>query len=546
MRVGLCQINPTVGDFAGNRDRIVAAVRRAHGLGAELCVFPESCVTGYPAMDLLQLAAFRAASDRTVLEIAEAVPQDQAVLVGAPAANPAPAGRPIFNAAWLLQHGTARVVARKCLLPTYDVFDESRHFEPAGDPESGVHTLFGTRVGISICEDIWNDLTWWERPLYALDPIQRQLDAGAELLVNLSASPWAHGKHVELLGMLGHLARRSGRRIVLCNQTGGNVGLLFFGGSVAVGPEGCAGDPVLFAEDVRVVDTAASWRVDPVPLSDVRATRAALVMGLRDYFQKFDLGGAVVGLSGGIDSAVVAALAVEALGQDQVVGIGMPSAVSSEHSVADARALADNLGIRFHLVPIGAVQAAWQGALAEVFAGRPEDLTEENLQSRIRGSMVMAFSNKFGHLMLATGNKSECAVGYATLYGDTCGALAPLADLYKDEVYRLARCINAERDVIPASTLDKPPSAELRPGQLDTDSLPPYPVLDAILRHLVDEERSVAETSERTGHDEPLVRRVWSLLQRSEFKRYQLPPVLRVSGKAWLGRDFPVMHQFRE
>ena len=549
MKVALAQIDTTVGDFAGNVAKIVAFAQRASAGGAQLAVFPELAVCGYPPEDLLTSRAFLAAHDAALAELAAAVPAELPILVGCVARNEAAArvgGRALHNAVALLQQGTARIVARKSLLPTYDVFDESRYFEPWPSPEDNLVRIAGVRVGVVVCEDGWNDERFFGERHYALDPVERVVAAGAQLVVNLSASPWSLGKDVLRHRMVAAAAARHGVPMIYVNLVGGDVELQFDGGSLAVQASGVACAPVLFAEALQIVDTQARWTQQPAAAPAPQMHHAALVQGIAAYARKFGFPRALIGLSGGIDSALTATLAVDALGAENVVGIAMPSAHSSGHSLEDADALAANLGIVCHQLPIEPVRAAYEHVLAPVFAGTAPGLAEENLQARIRGTLLMAYANKHGHLLLTTGNKSESAVGYCTLYGDTNGALAPIADLWKTEVWALSRWLNREAVRIPWRSIEKPPSAELRPDQLDTDSLPPYPELDPVLRLLVEEQLSVAEVALRTGMARDVVAELQRKVQASEFKRYQYAPTLRVSERCWSGRRMPVSHRFRE
>ena len=549
MKVALCQIDTTVGDFAGNVARIADFAGRAREAGASLAVFPELAVCGYPAEDLLLRQAFVARHDEALRDLATRVPPDVDVLVGCLEANddaPQTGGRALHNAVALLRGGAARVVARKSLLPTYDVFDESRYFEPWPTPETNVVDVAGTRVGVVVCEDGWNDERFFGRRVYAVDPVERVVTAGARLVVNLSASPWARGRQAFRVRMVAAAAARHGVPMVYVNQVGGDVELQFDGGSLAVQATGIAAQPVAFAQALQVVDTSAPWTERLVEPELVEMQHAAIVQGIRAYVHKFGFEKVVVGLSGGIDSALVATLAVDALGPGHVAGLAMPSSHSSAHSVEDAQALAENLGIVCHVLPIAPLQAAFADVLAPVFAGTEPGVAEENLQSRARGTLSMAFANKHGHLLLTTGNKSECAVGYCTIYGDTNGALAPIADLWKTEVWAMARWLNRDGERIPQRSIDKPPSAELRPGQLDTDSLPDYEALDPVLRCLVEEELSVEATSARCGMARDEVARLFGLVQGSEWKRFQYPPTLRLSDRCWPGRRMPVSHRYRE
>ncbi len=549
MKIGIGQIDTTVGDFEGNRRLIEDAVHRAQKDGAQLVIFPELAICGYPPEDLLLRPAFLAAHDHSLDSLAQNLPPDLPVLVGCLEQNPdagRSGGRPLYNAAALLEDGLARVVARKSLLPTYDIFDESRYFEPWTRPQENLITVADQRVGIVICEDGWNDAEFFSHRRYALDPVECVVKAGAQVVVNLSASPWNHAKEAFRCKMVQAAAARHRVPIVYVNLVGGNVGLLFDGGSLAIQPEGLAFPPRYFEPAVIVVDTEHEW-CEPLPeVPAIEMTYKALVQGLRDYFRKFGFRSAVIGVSGGIDSAVTATLATDALGKQNVVGLLMPSKFSSEHSLTDAKALCENLGIQHEIVPITSVCDAFERTLAAHFAGKPADVTEENLQARARAVILMAHANKHGHLVLATGDKSECAVGFCTLYGDTCGALAVIADLWKTEVYELARHLNRSATRIPLHTLQKPPSPELRAGQLTTDHLPPYDQLDPVLRCLIERELSVSDTSRKTGMPLAEVKAIAARIERAEFKRFQYPPTLRVSDRCWDGRRVPVGHRFVE
>jgi NAD+ synthase (glutamine-hydrolysing) len=549
MRIALCQIDTTVGDFAGNARRIVDYAQRAAQQGAELAVFPELAVCGYPPEDLLLRAAFLEAHDAALQSIAAAVPAGLDVLVGCVTRNLGAqqhGGRPLHNSVAHLGSGKVAIVAHKTLLPTYDVFDESRYFEPCRAPEHNVVTLRGRRVGIVVCEDGWNDEQFFGQRAYAIDPVERVARAGAELIVNLSASPWERGKEEFRHRMVAAASVRHGLPMLYVNMVGGDVAMQFDGGSLAVKPTGVACQPVAFREQLIVVDTEAPWTETPVRPQIEVMQHAAIVQGIAAYVHKFGFRDVVVGLSGGIDSALVATLAVDALGPEHVVGIGMPSVHSSDHSLADARALAHNLGIAFHVLPIAPLQAAFGDVLQPVFAGTEPGIAEENLQSRARGTLLMAFANKHGHLVLTTGNKSECAVGYCTIYGDTNGALAPIADLWKTEVWALSRWCNRDGERIPQRSIDKPPSAELRPGQLDADSLPPYDELDPVLRCLVEDELSVAATAQRTGMARERVAELFTKVQTAEWKRQQYPPTIKLGKRCWNGRRMPTSHRYRE
>ena len=554
MRIALAQINPTVGDLAGNLAKHADFVARASAEGAELVIFPELSLPGYPPKDLLLKPEFVDANLRAVQDLAGKVPAGVDVIVGYAEKNPDPVGRPLYNAVAVLRDG--RVASRhlKTLLPTYDVFDEARYFEPGPDTErNNVVTCRGARLGLSICEDLWNDERLMERRLYHSNPIKDLDLAGAEAIVNASASPFAVGKHDFRRELFTSQVRGVGKPLVYVNQVGGNDELVFDGNSVVIDAGGrIVAQAKGFEEDLLVVDLPiggageACGRVEPHSRG-IASIRRALVLGLHDYVRKCGFKTVVLGLSGGIDSAVVAALAVEAFGPDNVTGVAMPSRYSSEGSVADARALADNYGIEFHTVPIAPMHDAFERALAGAFEGTTPDVTEENLQARVRGATLMAFSNKFNHLLLTTGNKSEIAVGYCTLYGDMCGGLAVISDVPKTDVYALAEEINrtAGRDLIPRNTITKPPSAELAPDQKDSDSLPDYAVLDDILERYVEQDQPAAEIAREGGHPPAVVERVIKLIDRSEYKRRQAAPGLKVTSRAFgFGRRMPIAQRF--
>jgi NAD+ synthase (glutamine-hydrolysing) len=551
VRIALAQINPTIGDFSGNTRKIREFYERAAGQGAELVIFPELAICGYMPGDFLEKDSFLKRCESALHEVAALTAGEgkPAVLVGTPLKCETVAGKRARNVAALLDGGEVKFLQQKALLPFYDVFDEQRYFEPA---RSQTLTLVkGHPVAITVCEDAWNDKMFWPRRLYPVDPIEelmKQWEAlpphlGAErIILNISASPFWHGKLEVRRNMLAALATRHRAVVVIVNQVGANDSLIFDGSSFAVD----AGGEVIaqaksFAEDLVVFDTAGASGSVAADDPDTAEVWDALVLGTRDYVRKCGFRKAIVGLSGGIDSALVAAIAVEALGAENVQGVGMPSEFSSEGSVSDAEALARNLGIAFTVLPVRKIYDRFTETLAPSFEDAKFGLAEENLQPRIRGTLLMALSNKTGGLVLTTGNKSEMAVGYCTLYGDTVGALAVIGDVYKTEVYALSRYANRDREVIPESTLTKPPSAELRPGQKDTDSLPPYDVLDPILRAYVEEYESAEEIAAKQGADATLVRSVIGLVERSEYKRQQAAPVLKVSKKSFgMGRRFPI------
>ena len=538
MRIALAQINSTIGDFAGNVDRIVAAAHQARARGAGLVVCPELSVCGYPPMDLLDHRSFVDANRAALDRLRQRLPSAIGVVVGHVAPNPSGAGKALRNAASLLADGAVVGTQAKTLLPTYDVFDEARYFEPAA--ECRPVPFAGERIGLTICEDIW----WESAPdpsgAYARDPVAEQTRAGATVMLAPSASPYHLGKPAVRSALLARVAAASGCPVLYANAVGGNDGLIFDGQSLAC----AAGGRLIhrspgFREDVAVVDTESAARAAPAD-DDYREVEAAIGIGLRDYLAKTGHGRVCLAVSGGIDSAVVAAVAARRLGPGNVTAFALPSRYSSAGSRRDAAALARALGIEFHELSIEPAFAAFLRTLEPVFAGRPPDTAEENLQARIRGALVMAFANKTGALALATGNKSELATGYATLYGDMAGALAPIGDLWKTQVYALARRINRDGPVIPDATLDKPPSAELRPGQLDSDSLPPYEALDAILQRYVERSEGAGQIV-AAGFDPQLVERVLQMVGRAEHKRRQAATVIKLSPRAFgPGRRFPI------
>jgi len=626
VRIALAQINPTVGDFSGNVEKIRAFTERAVAERAELVIFPELAICGYPAGDLLEKDSFIRRAEEALAEVCALTKGEgrPAILCGTVLPAEGGAGKRIRNVAALMEGGEIRSLQQKMLLPYYDVFDEQRYFEPA--ERQSLTVVKGQAVAVTVCEDAWNDKMFWQERNYEVDPVEElmkqwgmlpQTIGGQRLILNISASPYWHGKTEVRRRMLGALAKRHRATVVLVNQVGANDSLIFDGDSIVVSPEGVVvAQAKAFAEDLVVVETeevaglgtqipfgndnkksngnsnsksnsqygdlstahrkerdasvemTGLGRVEESQYGDLSIAHRkerdasvemtelggggreedrtafsweALVLGVRDYVGKCGFKKAIVGLSGGIDSALVAALAVEALGKENVQGVGMPSEFSSGGSVTDAEKLAENLGIAFSVVPIKEIYTKFSEALEPFFAGTAFGLAEENLQPRIRGTLLMAVSNKSGALVLTTGNKSEMACGYCTLYGDMVGALAVIGDLYKTEVYALSRYANREREIIPEDTLTKPPSAELRPGQKDTDSLPPYEVLDPMLRDYIEEYRSAEEIAESQNLDVELVRSVIKLVERSEYKRQQAAPVLKVSKKSFgTGRRFPI------
>ena len=544
MRIALAQINPVIGDFVGNEASLIAAYRRGVDNAAELVISPELGLCGYPPRDLLLRPAFVSANEAALHRLA-AVTGPTGLLVGFVGRNERRPGREVTNAAALLQNGQILGVRTKTLLPTYDVFDEDRYFEPA--LENAPLALNGRKLGVTICEDVWNDEDFWPDRRYRPNPAVALVDAGAEVIFNLSASPWHLGKERTRHAMLASLARKTGRPVVYCNSCGGNDELVFDGQSLAFNARGgLIAQAEAFAVDFRMIDTDAKSETPVRLLGEEELVYRALVTGTRDYLHKCGFKSAVLGLSGGIDSAVVAVLATAALGPENVRGLSLPSRYSSPGSLADARRLAQNLGLQYDVVPIESPFNAVRAELAPLFSGRPDDTTEENIQARLRGVILMALSNKFGSLLLTTGNKSELAVGYCTLYGDMCGGLAVISDVPKTLVYRLAKWINRDREIIPDATLTKPPSAELRPNQTDQDSLPPYEILDAILERYVVQQQTPLDII-GAGHSEADVRRVVKLIDGAEYKRRQAAPGLKITTKAFgIGRRIPVAQKWRE
>jgi NAD+ synthase (glutamine-hydrolysing) len=541
VKIALAQINPTVGDFTGNLEKIVAASRRAAVEGARLTVFSELSICGYPPADFLEKPSFLARCRSAVDELKSATAElSTAVLVGVALPAPPDAGKPAVNAAVLLDRGTVLLEQHKRLLPFYDVFDEQRYFRASR--EQRVVELDGLRLGISICEDAWNDKNFWPQPLYAVDPMEELMRQNPAIHINLSSSPFWHSKRETRQEMLAAIARRDGIPILMCNQVGGNDSLLFDGSSLALNARGeLIAQAASFEEDLIAFDPFAAPSMNAPPSDDTEAAYRALVLGTRDYVHKCGFRKGLLALSGGIDSALVAAIAAEALGPENLLAVGMPSPYSSQGSIDDSRKLAENLGIPFEVIGISALFEDYTEALAPLFAGRKPDLTEENIQSRIRGTLMMALSNKLGALVLTTGNKSEMAVGYCTLYGDMVGALAVIGDLVKTRVYAVCRWINREREIIPTAIIDKPPSAELRPGQKDTDSLPPYEVLDPIIEAYVERYETPECIASKRGFPLELVQQVVRLVERSEYKRQQAAPVLKVTSKSFgMGRRFPI------
>ena len=558
MRLGLAQINSTVGDLAGNRRKILEAYRALVDQGAEIVAFPEMIVCGYPPRDLLFKRRFVPDVEESLREIASVV-GDVPALIGTVESNATGQGRPFYNAAAFCHKGSVAAMARKCLLPTYDVFDEDRYFEPAQQPTVIAHA--GLRLGVTICEDIWIHPMISTRQLYhGLNPVKQLAAQRCDIMFNISASPWHHEKGGVRQTLVTDAAFELDCPVVYVNAVGGNDELVFDGRSLVSDPAGHVfAGLAAFGEELRVVDVslAAAENASQTPRlsptfgqAEMADIFAALTLGLRDYAHKSGFQRGLVALSGGIDSAVVAAVAAAAFGPENVTGVSLPSPISSQHSKDDALVLAKNLGIRCETISISEVVAATESVLSPLFAGRPPDVTEENIQARVRGVLMMALSNKFGSLLLTTGNKSEIAVGYCTLYGDMCGGLAVISDVYKTQVYALANWINADarragrQPPIPQSTIDKVPSAELRPGQTDQDTLPPYDVLDAILKGYVEEGLSRADLAAQ-GFPDAVVKEVVRKVDLNEYKRKHAAPGLKITPLAFgVGRRIPIVQKY--
>jgi NAD+ synthase (glutamine-hydrolysing) len=543
MQIALAQFNPTVGDLSGNSARILEMTEQARQRGAKLAVFTELCLCGYPPLDLLERPAFIDRSLKELKDLAKRLPLP--AIVGYAGRVKKGRGKAIANKAAFLCGGRIVFEQNKMLLPTYDVFDESRHFQPA--EKQTTYDFGNEHLGITICEDAWNDRNFWPNMLYERDPVTELMTQGTSLLLNISASPYTIDKRSLRFDMLKLIAKTHQRPVIYVNQIGGNDSLIFDGASMALTKEGKIGAQALaFEEDMVLFDTeTGQGEIHPQPKQEIEYAYRALVIGTRDYVNKCGFKSVLVGLSGGIDSAVVAAIAVDALGAPNVQGVSMPGPFSSGGSKDDAKILATNLGIKLTSLPISGVFDAYRKALAPAFGDRAPDVAEENIQARIRGNYLMALSNKFGSMLLSTGNKSELAVGYCTLYGDMAGGLAVISDVPKLMVYELARWVNREREVIPQATIDKPPSAELRADQKDEDSLPPYDVLDRILKAYIEDLKSPQEIADKYGFELKLVRDIALLVDRSEYKRKQAAPGLKITSRAFgFGRPFPIAQRF--
>lgn len=543
MKIALAQLDYHIGNFEGNLQKMLAAVEQAKALGADLVSFGELAVCGYPPRDFLEFDDFIRRSYASV-EALQKVSHGIGIVVGAPSRNPAVEGKDLHNSAYFLYDGQVLGVQHKTLLPTYDIFDEYRYFEPAG----AFHTVAfkGKRIALSICEDIWN--VGNENPLYTICPLDEMMPEKPDIILNISASPFDYAHAAIRIHTVRANVERYKIPLFYTNHVGAQTDIVFDGGSIVMSPDGNVFDEMpYFEECLRIYDLAEvlkGGRSAEQPKDKVRLIHDALLVGIRDYFRKLGFKKAILGLSGGIDSAVTAVLAAQALGPDNVRVLLMPSQFSSDHSVSDARHLAENLGIQYDIIAIQPMYDEFAEALKPHFWGQDFNVTEENIQARVRGTLLMAMSNKFGSILLNTTNKSEMAVGYGTLYGDMCGGLAVLGDVYKTEVYDLARYLNKDREIIPPSSIEKPPSAELRPGQKDSDSLPPYDILDPLLYQYIECRQGPRELV-KMGFDETLVARVLRMVNINEFKREQAAPVLRVSSKGFgMGRRMPIVGKY--
>lgn len=540
MKIALGQINVIIGDFEGNSAKIIEVISKAKNQGADLVVFPELSICGYPPQDFLEFEHFIQSGWESILHIAQHC-EGIAAIVGAPIPNPNLAGKNLFNAALLLSEGEVIAQAHKALLPNYDVFDEYRYFEPA--TSFACINFKNKKIALSICEDIW-DID--DDPLYTLSPMKELLKENPDFAINISASPFSYAQSKKRQNVISFWAKKGNIPLFYVNYWGAQTELIFDGNSMVANAQGeIIAKAKAFSEDLLIVDT--DNLPAPIPLAEEDKSEkiySALICGIKDYFNKMGFTKALIGLSGGIDSALTAALACEALGSENVTGILMPSAFSSDHSVSDAEQLAHNLKMSYHTLPIESLFKQFEATLNPIFKDLPFDTTEENLQSRIRGTLLMAYSNKFNHILLNTSNKSEAAVGYGTLYGDMNGGLAVLGDVYKTEVYALAQYINRNKEIIPNNSIIKAPSAELRPGQKDSDSLPDYAILDPILFHYIEEKMSPDEIIGK-GYDPQLLHRILRLVNKVEFKRKQTPPILRISDKAFgPGRRLPIVAKY--
>ncbi|MBK6284840.1 MAG: NAD+ synthase [Draconibacterium sp.] len=547
MKVAFAQLNYTIGDFEGNSTKIIANIGKAKTEGADLVIFSELSVTGYYPHDLLEKKEFIQKAENTVVKIAEKCVGIAAV-IGAPRINENSRGKKLYNSAFFLNEGKIQHIQNKTLLPTYDIFDEYRHFEP--NREFNIVELKGEKIAVTICEDLWDELPtaneFGKDKLYQISPMEELSKLEPDFVVNISASPFSYNQEEWRKNVLINKAKKFRIPIFYNNQVGAQTELIFDGGSVFIDRNGeVVKELKYFEEDFMIVDTENFGEKQLQPKSEtIEKIHNALVLGIRDYFGKMGFRKATLGLSGGIDSAITVVLAVRALGAENVRVLLMPSKYSSDHSVEDARQLAENLGIKYDIINIQSAVDEFETALSPIFAGTSPDITEENIQARARGIYLMAISNKFGHILLNTTNKSECAVGYGTLYGDMNGGLAVLGDVYKMDVFRLAHFINLENEIIPVNTITKPPSAELRPDQKDSDSLPEYHDLDRMLFSYIEMNLSPKEIMEQ-GFDEAVVNRVIRMVNMNEYKRFQAAPILRISSKAFgFGRRMPLVAKY--
>ena len=544
MKIALAQLNYHIGNFEGNLEKMQGMVIKAKALKADIIVFGELATCGYPARDFLEFDDFIKKSYASVEALTE-MAHGIAIVVGSPSRNPRPEGKDLFNSCFFLADGAIKHVQHKTLLPTYDIFDEYRYFEPAD--EWNILEYKGRKIALSICEDIWN--VGNENPLYKICPLDQMMPQKPEFIINISASPFAYDHAGERLHVVRANSERYKIPMFYCNMVGGQTDVIFDGGSLVISPDGMIFDEMPFFEEclrVYELDEVLRGGIEKQQPKEngIQLIHDALIVGIQDYFRKMGLKKAILGLSGGIDSGVVAVMAARALGADNVRCLLMPSQFSSDHSVNDARKLAETLGIQYDIVPIEPMYEAYMGTLKTHFFGLPFNITEENIQARVRGMLVMAFSNKFGNILLNTYNKSEMAVGYGTLYGDMCGGLAVLGDVYKMQVYELAQYINKDGEVIPQNTITKPPSAELRPEQKDSDSLPDYDILDKVLYQYIEKRQGPKELV-AMGFDEALVARILRLVNINEFKREQTAPVIRISSKAFgSGRRMPIVGKY--
>jgi NAD+ synthase (glutamine-hydrolysing) len=544
MKIALAQLNYHIGNFESNTNKIIAAILDAKQQGADLVVFAELAVCGYPPRDFLEFTEFQELCDVAVKTIAASC-IDIACILGAPTKNPRIEGKDLFNSAYFIENGEIRQIVNKALLPTYDVFDEYRYFEPA--LSFSCINFKGQKIALTICEDLWNIN---DNPLYISDPMDELIKEQPSLMINIAASPFSYNHDDNRYKILSDNCKKHNLPLLYVNQVGSQTEIIFDGGSLVFNAQGQMLDQLnYFKEDLRIYDfdqqeIKGLEAKEHNPLPDIEQIHQALILGIRDYFFKSGFSKAVLGLSGGIDSALVCALAAEALGPENVMAVLMPSKFSTGHSVQDALDLVKNLGCKHEVIAIKEAADAFDAMLAPVFKGLPFNITEENIQARCRAIIVMAFSNKFGYILLNTSNKSECAVGYGTLYGDMAGAIGVLGDVYKTQVYQLSNHINREREIIPINSIVKPPSAELRPGQKDSDSLPDYDILDKLLYQYIELKKSSRDIIAQ-GFEEELVRKVIAMVNKAEFKRYQTPPILRVSPKAFgMGRRMPIVGKY--